>query len=135
MAVARRTLCTLSCCLTLMVLGDGMTASAGSWPSWRGPNRDGISPEKGLLDSWSEQGPPLKWKAKGLGKGFSSVSIDGGRIYTMGAGPSTKTNAKKSVPPQKAGRRGRGGSSRGVGSNGDCHVVALDLNTGKIIWS
>jgi outer membrane protein assembly factor BamB len=135
MAVARRTLCALSCCLTLMVLGDGMTASAGSWPSWRGPNRDGISPEKGLLDSWSEQGPPLKWKAKGLGKGFSSVSIDGGRIYTMGAGPSTKTNAKKSAAPQKAGRRGRGGSSRGVGSNGDCHVVALDLNTGKIIWS
>src|ERR1700722_17949664 len=88
MSATRRTLCFVSCCLTLLLLGDAMTASAGSgsWPSWRGPNRDGISPEKGLLDSWSEQGPPLKWKAKGLGKGYSSVSIDGGRIYTMGAG-------------------------------------------------
>jgi outer membrane protein assembly factor BamB len=125
-----QTLCFLSCCLALSLLGNGMTASAGSWPSWRGPNRDGISPEKGLLDSWSDQGPPLKWKAKGLGKGYSSVSIDGGRIYTMGAAATPK---KGGAGPRKIGGRGRGG--RGVGSTGDCHVIALDLNTGKTIWS
>ena len=129
MSAVRRMVCFLSCCLSLLLLGDVMTTSAGSWPSSRGPNRDGISPERGLLDSWSEQGPPLKWKAKGLGKGYSSVSIDGGRIYTMGVGasPNARSSATRKIP-----RRWHGGNG---GGTGDCHVLALDLNTGKIIWS
>ncbi|MHC4239953.1 MAG: PQQ-binding-like beta-propeller repeat protein, partial [Planctomycetota bacterium] len=54
------------------------------WPNFRGPNWDGKSTETGLLKSWPEQGPPLAWKVEGLGKGFSSVAITGGRIFTMG---------------------------------------------------
>lgn len=133
MPAPRHTLRFLSVCLALMLLGDAFPASAGSWPTWRGPNRDNISPEKGLLDSWSEQGPPLKWKTTGLGKGFSSVTIDGGRIYTMGAGPSKNTASKPA--PRKTAGRGRGRGGRGVGSTGDCRVIALDLKTGKILWS
>ena len=111
-----------------------MRVSAGSWPSWRGPNRDAISPETGLLDAWTDEGPPLKWKAKGLGKGYSSVSIADGRIYTMGA---AGTPAAGYTAPARTGRgRGRSrGNSRGVGSKGDCRVFALDLQTGKPIWS
>lgn len=56
---------------------------AGDWPQWRGPNRDGISSDTGLLSSWSGA-PPLAWKADGLGRGFSSLSIADGRIYSMG---------------------------------------------------
>lgn len=136
MSDARRMLCSLSGCLVLLLLVDATSARAGSWPSWRGPNRDNISPEKGLLDSWTEKGPPLKWKAKGLGKGFSSVSIDGGRIYTMGAAGSANGGyaAPRKAPGRGRGRR-RGGDTKGVGSNGDCRVFALDVNTGKIIWS
>jgi len=59
-------------------------AQRGEWSRWRGPNGDGISYEKGLLKSWPEEGPPLLWKASGLGGGFSSVAIAGGRIYTLG---------------------------------------------------
>lgn len=59
-------------------------ARESDWPQWRGPKRDAVSTEKGLLQSWGEQGPPLAWKASGLGKGLASVSISGGRIYTMG---------------------------------------------------
>jgi outer membrane protein assembly factor BamB len=58
--------------------------SAGDWPQWRGPARNGKSPETGLLQSWPEGGPPLAWRAKGLGSGFSSVAVAGERIYTMG---------------------------------------------------
>jgi outer membrane protein assembly factor BamB len=54
------------------------------WPQWRGPNRDAISPERGLLAAWGDGGPPLAWKASGMGAGFSSLSIAGDRIYTMG---------------------------------------------------
>jgi len=57
---------------------------AEDWPQWRGQNRDGRSPESGLLQSWPEGGPPLAWKAEGLGGGFSSVAVAGDRIYTLG---------------------------------------------------
>jgi len=58
--------------------------NAADWPQWRGPGRDGKSPETGLLQSWPEGGPPLAWKAAGLGAGFSSVAVAGERIYTLG---------------------------------------------------
>lgn len=54
------------------------------WSQWRGPARDGKSLEKGLLKSWPEGGPPLAWKSDGLGRGYASVSVAGGRIFTMG---------------------------------------------------
>ncbi len=56
----------------------------GNWPQFRGPNRDGISADRGLLRRWPAEGPPLLWKATGLGSGFSSVSVVGGRVYTQG---------------------------------------------------
>jgi outer membrane protein assembly factor BamB len=54
------------------------------WPQWRGPLRDDVSTETGLLKQWPVGGPPLAWKATGLGEGYSGVSVVGGRIYTMG---------------------------------------------------
>lgn len=59
-------------------------AAKGNWSTWRGPNRDGLSAETGLLSSWQERGPKLAWKVKGLGNGLSSVAVAEGRIYTMG---------------------------------------------------
>ena len=56
----------------------------GEWPQWRGPNRDGVSQETGLLTEWPEAGPTLLWQAEGLGKGYSSVAISGGKIFTLG---------------------------------------------------
>jgi outer membrane protein assembly factor BamB len=56
----------------------------GEWPQWRGPNRDGVSQETGLLTEWPQNGPPIAWQIRGLGKGTSSISIADGRIYTMG---------------------------------------------------
>lgn len=54
------------------------------WPQWRGPNRDGVSSATGLLSEWPEEGPPLAWTGKGLGRGMAGVSVANGRIYTMG---------------------------------------------------
>jgi outer membrane protein assembly factor BamB len=64
---------------------DGLIASPEpGWPQWRGPRRDGISEEKGLLQSWPQDGPKLLWKADGLGKGWSSPILVDERIYITG---------------------------------------------------
>ena len=70
--------------LSLTVMGADAPSSKKDWPGWRGPNHDAIATEKGLLQEWSDQGPPLLWTAGGLGGGFSSIAIAGGRIYTTG---------------------------------------------------
>ena len=62
----------------------GMLSAAEDWPGWRGPNRDGKSPDTGLLKEWPEEGPPLLWQVNDIGKGFSSVAVSGGRVYITG---------------------------------------------------
>ena len=59
-------------------------ARATDWPGFRGPTRDAISTEAGLLQEWPASGPPLAWKATGLGVGFSSLAAVGERLYTIG---------------------------------------------------
>jgi hypothetical protein len=54
------------------------------WPQFHGPNRDNGSPETGLLKTWPEGGPKLLWTYSDCGKGFASVSIAAGAIYTTG---------------------------------------------------
>jgi outer membrane protein assembly factor BamB len=92
--------------ILVVLITLGSTAAAGAdWPEWRGPNRDGISAEKGLLESWEKGGPPLLWKAAGLGKGFASVAIAGGKAFTLGE------------------------------KRGGARLVALDLETRKEAWT
>lgn len=69
--------------ILFLVLASG-PSRADDWPQWRGQQRDGRSAETGLLDTWPAGGPPLAWKSSGLGGGFSSVSVVGDRVYTMG---------------------------------------------------
>ncbi len=98
----------LTCCLAILFVAVFSLASAGlakDWPSWRGPDRTAIAPETGLLKEWSENGPPLVWKADGFGGGFSSVAIVGDRIFTMGA------------------------------RKGGCELIAADRATGKELWA
>jgi outer membrane protein assembly factor BamB len=72
----------------LLLLGMWTISMTSSWSQeqaqWRGPNRDGIYPETGLLRNWPESGPPLLWHFDGLGSGHSSVAVAGEKIYTAG---------------------------------------------------
>jgi outer membrane protein assembly factor BamB len=54
------------------------------WPQWQGPDRTAMSKETGLLKEWPKDGPPLAWKAKGIGGGYSTPSVAAGRIFGMG---------------------------------------------------
>src|SRR5688572_33478695 len=90
--------------VALALPSTNFAAEPGPWSQWRGPNRDGKSAETGLLKQWPDGGPPLAWSIKGIGTGYASVAVTGGRIYTAGeAGDSS-------------------------------YVFALEENGGKEIW-
>ena len=67
------------------------------WPSFRGPDRTGVSTDKGLLQSWPAGGPKLVWEAVGAGNGYASVAIADGKVYTLGDGLSTVTDKDEYV--------------------------------------
>lgn len=128
-------------------------AAPADWFQWRGPNRDGISQETGLLQSWPKSGPPQVWRATGAGNGYSSFSSSGGRLYTLGARAGTEyviafdRATGKKVWETQNGRRyqnDRGDGPRStptidgnrvyvLGGSGD--VSCLDAATGQKIWS
>jgi outer membrane protein assembly factor BamB len=126
---------------------------ADDWPQWRGPNRDGISAETGLLKTWPAGGPPLAWQAKGLGEGYSSFAVAQGRLFTLGARGDIEyvlafdaASGKRLWEVQHGRRFGndRGDGPRGTptidgdrvyayGASGDLSV--LDAATGKVHWT
>lgn len=62
----------------------GPKLETATWPEFHGPGRTNISPEKGLLKTWPEGGPPRAWETTGLGIGYSGVTIADGMIFTAG---------------------------------------------------
>ena len=92
--------------LGFAVVAFSASLTAADWPQWRGPERDGVSPESGLRKEWPEGGPKLLWQTKGLGDGYSTPSVAGGRLYLL--------------------------SNKGVE---DEFVQCLDANDGQEIWS
>jgi outer membrane protein assembly factor BamB len=63
-------------------LGSGRVLAA-DWPQWLGPERNGISQEKGLLNIWPEGGPKLVWMTTNLGGGFSTPVVVRDRLYLL----------------------------------------------------
>src|SRR6266566_5733778 len=57
---------------------------AADWPQWRGPHRDGVSQETGLLKEWPKDGPKVVWQVNDIGSGFSTPAVVGDRIYLLG---------------------------------------------------
>jgi len=62
-----------------------MTASAfgADWPQFCGPQRNNISTETGLADSWPDAGPNVLWKTS-VSSGYSSPAIKDGKVYLIG---------------------------------------------------
>jgi len=133
---------------------------AADWPTFRGPDRTAVAPEQGLLKSWPEAGPPLVWKSAGAGRGYASVSIADGKLYTLGDGSSTAADAdeyltcydQKSGKPLWATKTGEAWtqgpdawqSSRGTPTidAGLVYVVTprgnlicCDAKNGSVVWS
>jgi outer membrane protein assembly factor BamB len=143
----------LATVMLLMLAQQAVAQTGANWPQWRGPNRDGISKETGLLKQWPAEGPALVWKASGAGRGYSSFSISDGKLYTMGLRGDREFVVAFDIatgkeawasPHGSAFRNDRGDGPRGtptidgdrvyaLGGNGD--LSALDARTGKLAWS
>jgi outer membrane protein assembly factor BamB len=93
----------LLCAVSMCVLT--LSARADDWPQFRGPHRDDISHETGLLKTWPADGPPLLWTYTGTGVGYSGPSIVGDHLFIMG---------------------GRGDTT---------YLIALNVQSGKEVWS
>jgi outer membrane protein assembly factor BamB len=78
----------------------------GDWPELRGPNRDGISLEKGLINSWKLNGENFLWRVPSGGR--STPIVMGNRVYVQ--------------------------NPSGRGTELQERVMALDADTGKVVW-
>jgi len=93
----------------VMLAHGGAPLAASDWPTFRGADRTAVAPDTDLLESWPEDGPPLAWKAVGAGRGYASLAIAGDKIFTLGDGLSTASDA-------------------------DEYLTCFDRATGKQLW-
>ena len=54
--------------------------AADDWPQWRGPGRDGVWNETGIIDRFAGSQLPLRWRVP-VGSGYSGPTVAGGRVY------------------------------------------------------
>ena len=147
-------LCVFATIVALLAVGSVSLAQGrtqrGDWPQFRGPDRSGVSPDRGLLKQWPEDGPPVAWKATGIGQGLSSVSVAGNRVYTMGdlsdacylfAVDRASGNVVWKAKVGKTGGNYKGPRSTpsadgqrvyALGQFGD--LVCCDVRTGDVVW-
>jgi outer membrane protein assembly factor BamB len=95
--------------VALLLACGGSPLTASDWPTFRGAARTGVAPDTDLLEVWPEEGPPLAWKAAGAGRGYASLAIAGDKIFTLGDGLSTASDA-------------------------DEYLTCFDRATGKQLW-
>src|SRR5687767_9460681 len=121
-----------------------LEAQKGEWSRWRGPNGDNISQEKGLLTEWPNEGPPLAWRTRGLGRGYSSVAIQNGKLYTLGNKGGNRLNCRNVEDGSEVWQAsfGDGDPNCTPTCDGD-HIYALSRSgvlacvsaaDGKIVW-
>jgi len=126
-------------------------AAAWQWPQFRGPNRDGVSLETGLLPEWPKGGPPSLWTVSGVGRGYSSPIVADGRVIITGdIGDELVINAfdmdgkvlwratngsnwKKPYPGSRATCTLSGGRAFHVNAHG--RVLCFDPGDGHELWS
>ncbi len=129
-----------------------LSPALAEWNQWLGPNRDGKSPEAGLLREWPDGGPARVWQVDSLGAGYSSLAVSEGKIFTQGLKSGRQVlmaldaRTGETVWEMAHGRKysnGRGDGPRGTPTvdgdrvhalGGDGNLVCADTATGARIW-
>jgi outer membrane protein assembly factor BamB len=143
--------------LVVVSLGSfAAVAGAANWPQWRGPQRNGISTETGLLKEWPKDGPKLLWQVRDIGSGYSTPAVVDERLYLLAntgmedefvkalevkdakqawstrIGKVGNPNQQPSYPAARSTPTVDGELLYALGSDGD--LVCLERATGKIRW-
>jgi outer membrane protein assembly factor BamB len=71
-------------CLLFVFSWALSSADADDWPHWRGPDRNDISAEEGLLQQWPAEGPRQIWINQQAGLGYAGISIVSDQLFTLG---------------------------------------------------
>lgn len=71
-------------CVVLFSIFTAQGVFSADWPQWRGPDRDGKAAEPGLELDWTKAPPKHQWTIDGMGRGYASLAIVDGRLYTTG---------------------------------------------------
>jgi outer membrane protein assembly factor BamB len=145
----------LALCLAAILIFPRLLV-ADNWPQWRGPQRDGLSRETGLLAEWPKDGPKLLWKTDDIGRGYSSPAVVDDRLYVMAneglenefvealdastgkrvwsirVGNVGNPKMQPSFPAARSTPTVDGGATYALSSDGD--LVCLETKTGHIRW-
>jgi outer membrane protein assembly factor BamB len=131
----------------ILSLSSVIRGAEPDWPQWRGPKRDDVSTETGLLKKWPKDGPQVVWKAEGIGSGYSSITITGNRVFTVGnkGGKSylvclDRKEGQKEWSAEVGSAGGNLGSTPtvdgdrvyAIGQGGD--LVCVDVQSGEVKW-
>lgn len=147
----KRYLAQIAAFLLINLLATGGLLHAEDWPNWRGPRRDGISTETGLLKAWPKDGPAEAWTFRGLSQGYTSMAVVDGMIYTTGIrdgeGVLYAMNTDGVLQWEVVyAKEGRGGGYEGARTTPTVHdgkvfvvsslgeVCAHDAKTGRQLW-
>ena len=102
------------------------TRSAANWPHWRGPNHTGVADATVPL-TWTDT-TNVRWRLEIPGRGMSTPVIWGNRLFLTTAIPTAAAGS-----PTDGGGRGPGGGS-GADQEHRFEVLAVDRQTGKVVW-
>lgn len=117
--------CTILLLSSVHVVGE-QTRAVAAWPHWRGPSNTGVAAGAAPL-TWSDT-RNVRWKIEIPGRGFSTPVVVGHRLFFTTAVPT----GKKTSEPAAGG--GRAGGGVGAGEEHRLDVLAVDRDTGKILW-
>jgi outer membrane protein assembly factor BamB len=126
-----RVLTVLLACL--LVTLPCLEATATEWPQWRGADGSGVSTETDLPEEWSET-KNVRWKTQLPGKGHSSPVVWGKRVFLTTAVEGAVVPGAKAVTHLIDGKEWRHPDSVGADRKHAFKVLALDRETGKILW-
>ena len=114
-----------------VVLSSG--ARGADWPQWRGPEGSGVSAERGLPEEWSET-KNVRWKTPIPGRGHSSPIIWGKRVFVTTAVEGEIVPGAKAVGHTIDGKPWSHPDSVGANRRHTFKVIALDRETGRVLW-
>jgi outer membrane protein assembly factor BamB len=106
---------------------------AANWPQWRGPDGSGISNEKNLPASWTPT-TNIQWKAAIPGRGHSSPIVWGNRVFVTTAIEGDVVQGAKAVKHMNDGKEFLHPDSIGADRKHTFKVIALNRESGKIVW-